>query len=135
MAKIAALVDREDVLTKFDLALSLRTGASLDRSIQVVQHADALIKLRNAEIHFRPEWHDENASHAKLSRQLQYKFVPTPFLPNEPLFPRAWASASFADWAVKSAVGFMDYFTQQGNLPSKLEQFREGLSTLSDGAV
>ena len=134
-SKIAELVDREDILTKFDLVLSIRTGKSLDRGAAVVQNIDALIKLRNAVVHFRPEWHDEDALHAKLSRQLNHRFSGSPFLPDEALFPRRWASASFAEWALHSAVAFLAYFSQTTGLPSNLEKFKSRLHELSDGAV
>jgi len=132
---IARLVDREDILTKFDLALSLRSGKSLDRGALVVQNVDTLIKLRNAVVHFRPEWQDEQTLHAKLSRQLAHRFDGSPFFAEEALFPRGWASGSFAAWALQSTVAFLDHFCSEAALPSKLEKFRTRLQELSEGAV
>lgn len=134
-SKIADLVDREDILTKLDLILTIRSGRALDRGATVVQNVDAIIKLRNAVVHFRPEWHDEQARHAKLSRQLNHRFTGSPFLPGEPLFPRAWASGSFATWALSSTVAFLDYYCAATGLPSYLAQFKPRLHELSDGAV
>lgn len=132
---IAALIDREPILSKFNLVLELRTGRNLDFGSNVVQCADLLIKLRNAAIHFRPEWDDEDAAHAKLSSRLQHRFERSPYFPNEGLFPRAWATRSFSVWALKSTIAFLEHFGQESGLDSKLAPFRERLSRFSDGAV
>ena len=132
---IAALIDREPILVKFNLVLELRTGRSLDFGANVVQCADLLIKLRNSVIHFRPEWDDESATLAKLSSKLQNRFMSSPYFPNEDLFPRAWATRSFSSWALQSTIAFLEHFGQESGLDSKLAPFRERLSLFSDGSV
>lgn len=129
-AEISTLIDREPVLKKYSLALAIRAEKRLDFGSAAVQNADALIKLRNSVVHFRPEWFGEQQSHQKLSRLLQHRFQPSPFLPNEPLFPRSWASASFAYWAVKSAVAFIKHFYVEAGLPCPLDQFDEQIALL-----
>jgi hypothetical protein len=100
-----------------------------------VQNADALIKLRNAVVHFKPEWFDEQDKHDKLSRLLAYKFQQTPFLKPEPIFPRAWASHSFAAWAILSTASFIDYFHAQLGTESFLTKWKGKISELSSGAL
>lgn len=132
---IGALIDREAILSKFDLILQLRTGRSLDLGSSVVQCADLLIKVRNAVVHFKPEWHDEAGAHSKLSARLDGRFTRSPYFPGEGLFPRAWATRSFASWALQSTAAFLEHFEQASELDSKLAPFRERMSRFSAGAV
>ena len=132
---IASLIDREPILRKFNFLLEVRTGRSLDFGTNVVQCADLLVKLRNAVIHFRPEWDDEAISHAKLSSRLENRFMRSPYFQNETLFPRAWATHSFSVWALQSTIAFLDHFAQESGIDSKLGPFRERFSLYSDGAV
>ena len=134
-AELAEIIDRESILTKYSLALSISAGKKLDLGLSVTQNVDALIKLRNAVVHFRPEWFDEQDKHEKLSIRLHNKFKPSTFLPNELVFPRAWASHSFNVWALKTTVEFIDHFHSEAGTPSVLAQFKTNLSTLSAGAL
>lgn len=134
-ASIADLIDRESILKKFNLILELRRGEGLNYGENIVQCVDLLIKLRNAVIHFRPEWHDEDATHARLSAQLTRRFQRSSYFDNERLFPRAWASHSFSVWALNSAVSFLENFEQAAGLDSKINPFRARFSALSGGVV
>ena len=134
-ADLAEIIDRESILTKYSLALSISVDKRLDLGISVTQNVDALIKLRNAVVHFRPEWFDEQDKHEKLSILLQHKFKPSTFLPNESVFPRAWASHSFTVWALKTTVDFINHFHSETGTPSVVTNFSENLSTLSAGAL
>lgn len=129
--KISELIDRESVLSKYSLAFSLYTGKPLDRGCKPVQNVDALIKLRNGVVHFRPEWVDSQAKHEKLSKQLNNRFASSQFFPNEPLFPRAWATGDFARWAIRSTVGFLDYFYSEAKLSNPLEDIKSRLEKVS----
>lgn len=129
--EIAALTDREQILSKYSLALSVAKGIRLDRGATQVQNMDVLIKLRNAVVHFRPEWFDAQDKHDKLSKRLAYKFEPSPYLRNEPMFPRAWASHSFALWSITTTVSFIDYFHEQIGTVSFLNKWRGKIAELS----
>ena len=132
---IAELLDNESILRKYSAALTFRCSARLDFGVQPVQNAEALIKLRNAVVHFRPEWFEEQDRHEKLSKILQHKFKTSPFLPNEPVFPRAWASHDFSIWALKSTVAFLEYFFSQAGIECPLNTFKPYLSKLSKNAL
>ena len=133
--KISELIDRESVLTKYSLALSLHTGKSLELGCPAVQNVDALIKLRNGVVHFRPEWFGAQAKHEKLSKQLNGRFASSQFFPNEPLFPRAWATEDFACWAIRSTVNFIDHFYSEAGLSSPLGKFKSRLEKVSAVAL
>jgi hypothetical protein len=134
--RLAELVNRESVLNKYALALAIRNGKRLDFDSEPVQSAAALVRLRNAVVHFRPEWSGEEDEHAKLSNKLVSKFDPSPFLQNEKhLFPIAWASASFSSWAMRSTVAFLEHFYQLADIPSPLEKFKSRLCGVSGIAL
>ena len=134
-SQIAELIDKESVLTKYSLALALHTGKRLDFGSAPVQGADALIKLRNAVVHFRPEWFDTQAKHEKLSSLLEGKFQPSQFFPKEPMFPRAWATGDFSAWAIRSTVTFLDHFYTEAGVDNPLEKFKPRLMEISGIAL
>ena len=133
---VAELLDKESILRKFSAALTFRSGKPLDLGVTPVQNVDALIKLRNAVVHFRPEWFEEQDRHEKLSKILRCKFNASPFfLPEEPFFPRAWASHDFATWALKSSVAFLEHFYGQVGIDCPLKPFKSHLAELSADAL
>lgn len=132
---IAELIDSEGILQKYSTALAVRVGKRLDFGIQPVQNADALVKLRNAVVHFRPEWFDEQDKHDKLSKILQHKFKPSALFPNEPMFPRAWASHDFATWALRATVAFLEHFYSEAGVECPLSKFKAQLTELSANAL
>lgn len=134
-AVISEVLDTEPILKKYSAVLAIRAGKALDLGVSEVQNADALVKLRNAIVHFRPEWFGEQDRHAKLSNQLRHKFQTSAFLSDEPIFPRAWASHSFAVWALRSSVSFIEHFHANAGIPNPLAQFRGHLTVLSANAL
>ncbi|SCX57623.1 hypothetical protein [Nitrosospira sp. Nsp1] len=132
---VARVIDRESIITKFDLVLALRSGKRMPRDTGVVQNVEALVSLRNAVLHFRPEWSCQQDRHKKLSDKLLHKFQPSPFLPNESLFPRAWASGSFGVWALKATVNYLDYFYNEVNIRSPVKEYRVALSEYSGATI
>src|SRR5688572_29145420 len=57
---------KTNLLDKYDLALLLKGKNKLDRGAKFVQHAEDLVRLRNALVHFKPESSDEDGLHKKL---------------------------------------------------------------------
>lgn len=133
--ELAEIVDKETILRKFAIALSVSAGKRLDNGNALTQNAAALIRLRNAVVHFRPEWFGERGKHEKLSKVLDHRFTPSIFFQNEAIFPRAWASHSFTVWALRTTVGFIDHFYSELGYASPLEQFRSNISVLSSDAL
>lgn len=129
--QIAELIDSKSILDKYSIALAVRVGKRLDRGISPVQNAAALIQLRNAVVHFRPEWFDEQDKHDKLSKILQDKFNASAFFPNEPMFPCAWASHEFAAWALRTTVEFLEHFYSEAGVECPLSKFKTQLRELS----
>lgn len=128
MAKIWGLYEQKPLLDKYELALLIKQVEPLDAGAPPYQDVAILIKLRNALVHFKPEWFDEQKAHATLSKNLQGKIQLSPlFDPAEPLFPRGWASHSCARWAVDSVTAFILEFERRAGLPSKLAKFTDRL--------
>jgi hypothetical protein len=118
-------------LINYATALAVRVNKRLDPSNLPVENAVALIDLRNALVHFRPEWSDERREHDELSENLRYKFKPSAFFPNEPMFPRAWASHDFAAWALWTTVEFLEHFYSEAGVECPLSKFKAQLRELS----
>jgi hypothetical protein len=121
---------RSKTLRKYATALAVRVDKRLDPNISPVENALALIKLRNAVAHFRPEWSDERRKHDNLSNDLRAKFNPSAFFPNEPMFPRAWASHDFAAWALPT-VEFLEHFYSESGVECPPSKFKARLRELS----
>lgn len=124
------LAEQRPFMEKYDLALTLNGVAPFDKGTPVYQNVDALVHLRNALIHFKPEWDDAQVKHKKLSARLQSKFAPSPFLPaHEPLFPRGCMSHGCAEWAVKSVADFLADFQLRLKMEAKIDPSNSGLKT------
>jgi hypothetical protein len=114
------------MLDKFDFALLLLRKPILVRGVRPSQDIKVLVDLRDALIHFKPEWEHEAVTHKKLSKALHSKTKGSPFFSkSELLFPRRWASHSCTIWAVRSAVDFSKKFEQRAGLPAK---FPDGIA-------
>jgi|SRR6185436_17988728 hypothetical protein len=76
-------------------------------------------------------WFDEPVEHEKLSQKLEGYVGRSPWLPNEPLFPRAWATRSTTSWAVSSVVDFIAYFSAASGILDRVVKYRDRLTTAS----
>lgn len=119
--------ERKPLLEKYELALVLRESAAIDRKGQIYQDAELLIRLRNALVHFKPEWTDERVKHEHLSIELGKRVIASPFTPAAPLFPMAWAGHSCTSWAVKCAVALILEFQRLAGLAGRIEPFLDRL--------
>jgi hypothetical protein len=83
-------------------------GKSLAMGLRPGQDVTALLKLRHAFVHFRPEQHWDNEEHAL--EVLMKKLVPAnPLMQGaNPWFPHHPLCAGVADWACEKAVAFVD---------------------------
>jgi len=128
--RIAKDVDRATLLDKADWFLFFRGKAALDRGRRPTQDVDLLIRLRNALVHFRPEWSNAQREHADLSKALGGRFrVPKWLAAEKGVFPMAWAGHGCAEWAVASCKRFMEEFEAQAGLPSVVPKWAHQLNT------
>ncbi len=117
-------------LEKYEFTLDRLAREPIDQATTVYQDTAALIKLRNALTHFKPEWEDERVAHAKVAADLQGRFENSRFFPApQPLFPRAWVSHSCTSWAVRCVVAFIMEFDRRAGLGAgRLAPFAERLT-------
>jgi hypothetical protein len=128
--EIWKLIEKTSILDKYAMVLFLKTKERFDKSDPAYQDAANLIKLRNALVHFKPEWSDEKKEHKKIENRLKGKFELSPFLPAETeFFPKKCMSHGCAEWAVQTALAFRTFFSLEAGLPNRFDPHRGRLST------
>ena len=128
--EIWRLIEQKSILEKYEMVLTLKKKANFVKGVAFYQNADSLIKLRNALVHFKPEWSDEKMEHLKIENRLNGKFPLSPFLPSSAeFFPKKCMSFGCADWAVKTALSFRGAFSILSELPNRFEPYLSRLAT------
>jgi hypothetical protein len=117
--KLWEIFEQKPTLDKFGFALLLRDRPKMDRGARPYQDVTALIELRNALTHFKPEWDNEAVRHRDVSERLRGRFIPSSFLDDALIFPRAWATHGCTKWAVESCLAFATEFERLAQLPVK----------------
>jgi hypothetical protein len=98
-------------LAKYQTALVLAKKPKFDRGASPYWEAVDLIQLRNALIHYKPEWSTDQREHRKIERRLNGQFALNPFAgPNDAFFPKKCLGHGCAEWAVQSGVSFIKQF-------------------------
>jgi hypothetical protein len=123
------LIENKSILEKYQYALSFKGKAKFPIGEQPYQDASALVRLRNALVHFKPEWHDEQEEHKKLEKQLVGKFSINPFIgENGVFFPQKCMSYGCTRSAVTSALRFMEKFSELSDLPFRFGKFLDRIN-------
>jgi hypothetical protein len=131
MAKLWELFEQKPTLEKFEFAVLLKNGQALDRSASPYQDVDAIIRLRNGLIHFKPEWFSAQEEHAKLSVRLKHRATLSQFFPkSEPLFPRGWTSHATIVWVVQSVLEFLLDFERRAPVLPRMDKFKDRFDEL-----
>ena len=130
LTEIWDLIEEKPILEKYQFALVLKKKVRMNKGDQQYQYVDTLIKVRNALVHFKPEWLDKQQEHEKIGKLLRGKFTLSPFLTeNDPIFPMRCMTHGFAEWAVRSSLEFAQWFTQRADLPNRFAQFLDRMDT------
>jgi hypothetical protein len=75
-------------LQKYQAALKELSKEKFSEDAKPFSTAGYVIKLRNALVHYKPEWSYEQAEHSELTQKLEGQFAPNPFQPrNQVFFP------------------------------------------------
>lgn len=121
-------VEEMPILKKYQIALITTKKNRFEKGEQPFQDAESLIKLRNALVHFRPEWDTDLQEHKKLEDRLRSKFALNPYAaPNQVFFPYKCLGHGCAEWAVNISKNFMgEFYVRIG----KLEHFKPYSSRL-----
>lgn len=123
VVKFWELYEQKSILDKYSFALFIKDKEEFTKGESPYQDIYALIKLRNALVHFKPEWDDQQNIHKTVSSKLSGRFEPTKFMgPHEPLFPKRWSSSGCTKWAVRSVVDFVTVFDEMAGFDSKIKK-------------
>jgi hypothetical protein len=121
LAELCDSVEQHQVLGKYQVALAASGKARLDKGEDPFQGADGLVKIRNALIHYRPEWDDELREHKRIEERLAGRFA----LNKHGVglwFPHQCLGAGCASWAVDQAARFMTEFCQRLGIPNRTDK-------------
>ena len=111
--------EQKKVLDKFQLAMRLRTKKRMDSGVSIYQNADTLILMRNAVVHFKPEWSHEKRIQKRIEQCIQKKFALSPFAHGDSVFPDQCMSYGCARWCVETALAFVDAFCTQSGIENR----------------
>jgi hypothetical protein len=111
------VVGKFSIIDKFQVVLAVNRKNLFDSAAPTYQAVDDLIKLRNALVHYKPEWiessqgtQDQKTAH-KFEKHLRGKFPLNPLTSfGNPFYPDKCLSHGCAEWAVTSSLNFIDEF-------------------------
>ena len=111
---------RPPILHKYQLALVVADAEPFAEGRAPFRDADALIALRDALVHGRPEWRDQHGRRQNLLRRLRAKFRHNPLArEGEPEFPDGLLGAGCATWAVRVSERFSNDFCERMAIPAR----------------
>jgi hypothetical protein len=127
--------DREGILNKYDISLLSKDRNKFDRGSKIIQHAEALIKLRNNLTHYKGDWLDSGTPEMLGSGSSHL----TQYWPdmNLMVFKKrgvkgTWEQKEYAEWATITAINLVDNFFVELGIPSIVEHVQKDLKTRLD---
>jgi len=126
------------VVDKYQIALTLLEKPLFDRGVSPFQDVQVLVQLRNALMHYEPEWFLGNSSSNseseklnKLSKKLKGKFEVSKIYEGtgNPFFPDKCLGYGCAKWAVLNSIDFVDNFFGKIGMKSTFDHVRHNLIT------
>ena len=112
-------VERASILEKYEAALKAAGKEPYNRGVEPFQPMSHLIDLRNALVHFFPEWDTAQDKHENLKQMLKYRFEPSPFaMEEDEWFPKKCLGYGCAAWAVGTSATFIDDFLHRLEMDS-----------------
>jgi hypothetical protein len=119
-------IERKPTLCKYQTAPTLAEKQEFNRGVPPYREADDLIQLRNALVHYKPEWDRDQKKHRKIADRLKSRFPQNPFAgSNDVFFPKKCLGYGFAEWVVESGVTFIESLFRQLGLPSIFRNYCE----------
>ena len=107
--------DRFNILHKYDLVLAACGKQRFDAGQDPYQSVGGLVDLRNALVHFKPEWDTEQDFHKKLEQRLANRFASSALAAqmtgNIAWFPARCLGAGCAEWACSVVAKFSTEFS------------------------
>ncbi len=123
-------VEKKALLAKYDYFLSLTNRPTLNKGDTMYQYASILIRVRNALVHYKPEWYSAQRNHLTISRQLQGKFSFSPFVDKRaPIFPMRCMTHGLAEWSVQTVLRFAESFSNAACVPDRFQLYSDRFRT------
>ena len=130
MCHVWADVEQMTVLTKYQVALSLAETSPYPKGENPYQAVDSLLRLRNALVHYKPEWDTELEEHRKLEERLANRFRESRLSSSgHAFFPHRCLGHGCAAWSTKTAVEFYRDFRERLGLNMRAGSDPAGLAT------
>lgn len=108
--------EKFSILKKYQVALSACGKPPIDAGKEPYQSASALITLRNALVHYKPEWDDKLKKHQQIENRLSGRFNNNQLSERAKgimsWFPGKCLGAGAARWGCDIAVEFSNQFCQ-----------------------
>lgn len=119
-------LERSSILRKYQEALDFSEVSKFSEDDFLYKEVDCLIQLRNALVHYKPEWNTHQKQHKEIGDTLEGRFEPNPFTgPNDAFFPKKCLGHGCAEWAVQSSLAFMNEFFRRVELPTMPSEIRQ----------
>lgn len=114
-------LEEKPILVKYQLALTVCKKEKFDKGQNPYQDTDRLITLRNALVHYKPEWDTDLNEHRKLESYLKGRFDVSPFSHvNDAFFPKKCIGHGCAAWSVITTINFMNEFYKRLGIIGRL---------------
>jgi len=126
---LATISEDTKTLDRYQIALALAKKNLYRTDHPPYQDVNLLRLLRNKLIHYEPEW--VSGEPQKIEKQLKGKFVLNPFVEKvkgSPFFPFKCLSHGCSEWAIKSALLFVDDFNSRLGVEPKYNIARTSLN-------
>jgi len=110
-------IERNSILSKYQFILRIATGKVMDKGAEPYHAADCLVTLRNALVHFKPEWDTNLDHHAKIEDQLRGRFPECPWFDSgNAFFPKRCLGYGCARWSTETALALATEFSTRLSL-------------------
>ena len=117
------IVERSSILKKYRCVLAVANKETFDRGNTPYQEVNDLIKLRDALVHYKPEWDTDLKTHEAIENRLKSRFNINPFSHDDnAFFPKKCLGHGCAEWSVKSTIEFIEDFYRRMGFPPKWDE-------------
>jgi hypothetical protein len=116
-------VDRLPLLRKFDWVLSLAQANPMPKGAEPLQSTADLFELRDALVHYKPEWYDDLKHSQRLEQRMKSKFALNRLAPADAAFlPYRACGVGASLWAAEAVAAFLkEFYARLGIRPKKVE--------------
>jgi hypothetical protein len=127
---------KQSIPEKYQLALLLNGKEIFDSGPSNMKDVSLLINLRNALIHFKPEWLTEKEDWKEIPTKWENKFGSNKITlcklvsGKAPYFPDRLLGHGCAQWAILTSIKFADDFYERMGLIPSYNEIRQRLNTI-----